>query len=133
MQKRAKIILLASAAALLLAAAVLSFKTARTGERAKIIEKLNSFGYDFRFDDLFLAGDSSLGSIRSMLPEGLDLSEAVSASKSSGFASDIDKTGEIALLLADAGGGNVITVFVLDGEIELCFIQVEGTYEVRPL
>jgi hypothetical protein len=133
MQKRTKVILIAAACAMLLAAAALSFKIEQTGERSKIIGRLKEFGYNLSFSDLYLAGSSANGTIRAMLPEGLDLSDAVNASLSSGFPSDVEKTGEIALLLAKIGGGDVITVFVVNGEIELCFIQTEGTNQVKPL
>jgi hypothetical protein len=133
MQKRTKVILIAAACLMLLAAAVLSYKIEQTGERSKIIGKLREFGYDISFNDIYLAGSSKDGTIRGMLPAGLDLSNAVKASQSSGFPSDVDKTGEVALLLVKTGKEDVITVFVVNGEIELCFIQTQGTNQVKPL
>lgn len=133
MTKRTKFILITAACVLLLIAAALSYKTSQTGERSKIASKLRGFGYDLSFDDLYLAGSAKNGSIRELLPEGLDLSDAVAASVSSGFPSDVDQTGEIALLLAEIGKDDVLTIFVRNGEIELCFIQTQGTDRVKPL
>ena len=47
--------------------------------------------------------------------------------------SDIDRTGHITLLMANIGSDNVITLYLIDGEIELGFVQTKGTQTVRAL
>ena len=52
-------------------------------------------------------------------------------SRASGFDADITKSGEVTILLANSKSG-VITLYLVDGVIELAFIQT-GEGEVRPL
>ena len=55
----------------------------------------------------------------------------VSAAKQAGFAADMDRRGEVSILLYQCEKG-VMTIYLIDGEIELCFIQTQSG-EVYPI
>ena len=55
----------------------------------------------------------------------------VSAAKQAGFAADMDRRGEVSILLYQCDKG-VMTIYLIDGEIELCFIQTQSG-EVYPI
>ena len=86
-----------------------------------IADRINSFGYSFTADDLLVAYDNSNTSIASVL-DGVDLDNAVRVSREAGFSSDVDKVGGVTLILAN-DGDDIITLYLVDGEIELCFVQ----------
>lgn len=83
---------------------------------------LREKGYTLEPDQLYNAGSFENQSIAATLA-GVNLDEAVSASLEGGFPSRVDKAGEITLLLCALGNQDVITLFLLDGEPELCFVQ----------
>ena len=60
-----------------------------------------------------------------------DIESMAELSRASGFDADITKSGEVTILLANSKSG-VITLYLVDGVIELAFIQT-GEGEVRPL
>lgn len=87
-----------------------------------LVELLQARGYQVESQQLYLVGSFPEQSIAQVLT-GVDLEEAVAASLEGGFPSRIDAVGEVTLLLCALGNGDVITLFLLDGEAELCFIQ----------
>ena len=87
-----------------------------------LVELLEARGYQVESQQLYLVGSFPEQSIAQVLT-GVDLEEAVAASLEGGFPSRIDAVGEVTLLLCALGNGDVITLFLLDGEAELCFIQ----------
>jgi len=119
--KKTRTILLIVAAALLAAAAFLYFTSDDSALQA-VCEKVNAFGYDFAPDDWYAAGGQADTTIAA-LSGSEDLSEAVVASKAAGFPSDTQKHGEVVLLLGQLGNDDVVTVYIVNGEIELCFVQ----------
>lgn len=119
--KKTRTILLIVAAALLAAAAFLYFTSDNSALQA-VCDKVNAFGYDFVSDDWYVAGGQADTTIEA-LSSGEDLSEAVEASKASGFPSDTNKLGEVVLLLGQLENDDVVTVYIVNGEIELCFVQ----------
>ena len=149
--KRKKLILLAAAAALLIVAAVWSALISGGSELESMTRQINAHGYNLRYDDCYhyyvengqtevLAKyddwypafhDDNI-SIADALTD-LPLDEAVAASKESGYPSDVETRGEVVLFLARADDENIITVFTLDGKLELCFIQLPETGAVRAL
>ncbi len=128
--KRLRTILLVAAAALIAAAAFL-YISAGESPLVAVCETVNAYGYNFVPDDWYIAGGQTETSIYA-LAEGEDLSEAVAASKVSGFASDIQKFGEVVLLLGQTENDDVVTVYIVNGEIELCFVQTLAG-EITPL
>ncbi|HWR24199.1 MAG TPA: hypothetical protein VN366_12055, partial [Feifaniaceae bacterium] len=67
------------------------------------------------------------------LLSGAELDAAISASKETGFPSDVNKTGDVTLIMANAGGDDVITLYLVNGEIELAFVQVTGSDAIKAL
>ena len=132
LKKRTKILLLVLVAVLICIAAALNYDTENLGPRAEICNRLSEYGYSLEFDDIFVSGESERTSIRALLSE-VDLTAAVEASLQAGFPSDIDTVGEVVVLLAALDEERVITIYTLDGEMQLCFIQTLDSYEVEPL
>ncbi|HWS28895.1 MAG TPA: hypothetical protein VN512_02150 [Clostridia bacterium] len=122
--KKTRAILLIVAAALLAAAAFLYFASGNGALKA-VCEEVNAFGYAFLPDDWYTAGGQADTSIEA-LAGSEDLSEAVAASKAAGFPSDTEKRGEVVLLLGQLANDDVVTVYIVNGEIELCFVQTLG-------
>ena len=122
---------LIAAGALLLVAAVWSLLLSN-GAGATLASKLNSYGYTLRADDIYPAGEWQDTSIQTLL-SGAELKEAVAASGQAGFPSDVEKTGTVTLVMANVGGNDVITVYLVNGEIELAFVQVTGSDTVKAL
>lgn len=121
MDKKTRYIMLSVAAALVLLAVLWAVFRAPSGALYTVANKINSFGYSFVPDDLLIAYDNANISIAEVM-EGVDLEKAVEASRESGFPSDVDKVGGVTLILAN-DEGNIVTVYLVDGEIELGFIQ----------
>ncbi|MEN6472205.1 MAG: hypothetical protein ABFC62_12120 [Clostridiaceae bacterium] len=119
--KKTRLIFLAVAAVLLAVAAVLYFTADNSGLK-ELCGSVNAFGYDFVPDDWYAAGGEADSTILS-LADGEDLSEVAAASLSAGFPSDVEKRGEVVLLLARTENDDVVTAYVVNGEIELCFVQ----------
>ena len=59
------------------------------------------------------------------------MEDAIAASQRAGFPSDTERQGEIYLLLAKLDDEHVLTVFVVDEAVELAFIQILGSDEVK--
>ncbi|MEL7609572.1 MAG: hypothetical protein AAGU74_08710 [Bacillota bacterium] len=132
MKKRTKILLLAAAIVLLCIAAALNYKLDNLGARSEIVNKINAFGYELDYADLYITGDTPSASIRTLMTD-VPLEDAVEASRQCGFDGDVDRVGEVVVLLASISETEVITVFTVNGQIELCFIQILNSYEVKPL
>ena len=118
------------AAALLVAAAFLYF-TADESQLEAVCEAVNAYGYAFVPDDWYAAGGQADTTIAA-LSGGEDLSESEAASKSAGFPSDTERFGEVVLLLGQTENDDVVTVYIVNGTIELCFVQtLDGA--IKPL
>ncbi len=134
MNKTSRYILIGTAIALLLAALTWRLVLNSTGELSKIRRVINDYGYSIGEDSIYPAGHIEDGSIAGMLAgEDIDMRAAVNASKSAGFPSDINRQGEVTLILAAISDTEVITLFVINGEIELGFIQSLDGQAVSPL
>lgn len=127
-QKLRTILLLVAAA--LLAAAAFLFFSADSGELSAVCEAVNAHGYSFVPDDWYAAGGQNDTTIAALTGE--DMTEAVAASKAAGFPSDTEKFGEVVLLLGRAENGDVVTIYIVSGAIELCFLQTTDG-EILPL
>ncbi len=130
--EKTKNILMIIAAALLVSAIIMRFQISENDEMAIITNKLSEYGYYISDDSVYIAGDYPNTTISDLL-SGIELSQAVNASLESGFPSNIDKRGDIVLILAATKAQDVITLYMLNGEMELCFIQRPNTDEVFPL
>ena len=104
----------------------------RNSESGRLIKTLKSYGYSLTRDELHPIGTWEEQSISALLSE-VKLNKAVEASKAAGFSSDIERKGNISLIMADAGGGSVLTLYLVNGEIELAFVQNPGSFDVLPL
>lgn len=111
MSKTTRYILVGTAIALLAAALVWRVALNSTGELSKIRRTINDYGYFVGEDAIYPAGYMEAGSIAGMLAdEDIDMQAAVNASKSSGFPSDVNRQGEVALILAAISDTEVITL-----------------------
>ena len=129
---KAKRVVLFIAALLVVCAIILQFSLGGANEREQILDALSRYGYQVSDDDLYIAGDYQNSTIAGLLPEA-ELENAVRASKSAGFPSDIHRRGDVVLVLVALQDQRVITLYFVNGEMELCFVQKPGSEEVEPL
>ena len=61
------------------------------------------------------------------------MTRAADVSRECGFDADIDKTGDVYVLLANLGDEQVLTVYVVDETIQLAFIQIPNSDSVLPI
>lgn len=130
--KRARVIIIAVAAALAVGAAAWGMVLDSNDPLKPVVDKLNSYGYRFVSGDIFIVGETRDTTIAALLA-GTELSEAVEASSAAGFPSDVGARGDIMLMLVELDDAEVITIYLRDERIELCFIQHVTSGEVRPL
>lgn len=116
----------------LLTALFMRHRLETRGLAARIAEQIKSHGLEIDANALKQHSYDKNASVRSLMG-GEDMTAAVEASKAAGFSSDIDRRGEVYCLLAELGGGEVLTVFVVDEEVELAFIQTAEKTEVKPI
>ena len=81
-------------------------------------------------DELYQQSYAKASSIAEIMT-GIDMEDAIAASRRAGFPSDAERQGEIYLLLAKLDDEHVLTVFVVDEAVELAFIQILGSDEVK--
>ncbi|MBE5784492.1 MAG: hypothetical protein E7330_01700 [Clostridiales bacterium] len=130
MSKKTRLILLGAAALLLVFSLIWGGIIQKNDALSHLAKKLNAFGYALTGDDFYVYGEAQNTSVRALFPEE-DLSDALACSLAAGFPSDLDKKGDILLLLAKVEEG-VIAAYLIDGSIEFCFIETE-TGNVLPL
>lgn len=132
MKARGRNITLAIAAALLVTAVLLSMDIARDDPLTDLANEINSYGYSLTAEDFYVLGGAEGQSIEQVLStEGTDLTPAVTASRAAGFPADTQTAGDVTALLAKTAQG-VLTVYLLNGSIELCFLQTEDG-EIEPI
>jgi len=120
---RSRNVTLIIAAALLTLAILLSLDIARNDPLKDLAREINAYGYYFTAEDFYVLGGAEDTSIAALLgKQETDLADAVAASRACGFPSNVDAAGDITALLANAEQG-VVTVYLRDGSIELCFLQ----------
>lgn len=129
-----KRILIIIAVVALLAAAVLLLSMGGTNELKSIAGMLNGYGYSLTEDDIAAIGSQRDTTIAIMLKDDADtLAEAVEASRKTGFPSDVDKQGDITLLATEPSDNEVILIFMVGEEIEMCFSQTPDGKTVFPI
>lgn len=126
------LVLLIAAGVLLIGALVWRVALEKTSLSSRIVRSLSQHGLTVDAADLYQHEHRRDTSIAEMMG-GTDMTAAVDASLEAGFPSDTERTGEVYCLLAQLDGGKVLTVFVVDEEIELAFIQLPGSDEVLPI
>ena len=132
MSKNTKLIILLIAALLVICAVLLNGAVSQQSPYKAAVEELTARGYTLSEDDLFDVGRFEDSTVAEVLA-GQDLSQAVEASRAAGFPSDINARGNINMLLLTMENKDVITLFLRDGNIELCFVQRLDDSAVRPL
>lgn len=98
----------------------------------RITNELANYGLNISSDELYQQAYEKNTSIAQLM-EGIDMESAIAASEEVGLPSDINKVGEVYLLLADLGEDSVLTVFVVDERIELAFVQKLNSDEISPI
>ena len=124
MTKRTKNGVYIVAGVLLIVALVWHMLLARNGFGTQVAREINAFGYAISADDIYPAGSWENTSIRELLPDE-NLSAAVLASKQVSLNADIDRRGQVALLLVHIGE-ETLSFFYVEGTLELAFSQRAG-------
>ena len=132
MSKNTKIIVLLLAALLIVAAVLLNSSVAEHSPYRAAVEELTARGYTLTEDDLFDVGSFEDATIAEVLA-GQELTQAVEAGIAGGFPSDVNAAGDIRMLLVTMEDKDIITIFLRNGKIELCFVQRLDDSAVRPL
>lgn len=130
--KRARTVLMIVALALLMAAVVWGTFLNGDDELKLLADRINEYGYELTRDDIYIVGETRDTSISDILA-GQELDECVAASKAAGFPSDVNAVGDVVLMLVELDNYDVITVYLRDADIELCFVQNITSGEVSPL
>lgn len=132
MSKNTKLIVLLAAALLIVCAVLLNGTVSQQSPYRAAVEELTARGYTLTEDDLYDVGSFEDTTIAEVLA-GQDLTQAVEASMAGGFPSDVNAVGNIKMLLLTMENQDIITIFLRDGSIELCFVQRLDDSAVRPL
>lgn len=124
-------LLLLIAAGLLTVAMVWSIVLNSSSFTRKIEAQLSRHGIEVVMDDFIQQSYEKKTSIREMM-DGIDLDDIIDVSEAVGLSADVDRIGEVYLLLAEVGDGSVLSVFVVDETVELAFVQKPGEGKVFP-
>lgn len=132
MSKNTKLIVLLIAGLLIVCAVLLNGAVTQQSPYKAVVQELTARGYTLTEDDLYNVGSFENSTIADVLA-GQDLTQAVEASMAGGFPADINAAGNINMLLLTMKNQDIITIFLRDGEIELCFVQRLDDSNLRPL
>jgi len=132
MSSRTRTLLLLIAILLVIVAAMWGYVLNNNSTLGRLTILLEGYGYVLTEDSLYLAGSAKDSSINELIPS-IPLAEAEAASKAAGFPSDFQKKGNLELVLSALPNGDVITVFLIDEEVEAAFVQVPSSEQVYPL
>ena len=130
--RHAKRWILGCAGALLVVALVWRLFLAGDDELAGVARRMRALGCMVYGEDFYIQGNYLDTTIAELLPQ-VDVAELAKASEAAGFPSDTQKHGEVVVLLAELSSGEVLTIYMLNGEAELCFIQALNSGAVRPV
>lgn len=97
-----------------------------------IVHSLAQHGCNIEADELYKHNFAKNTSIRALVGD-TDMTRAADVSRECGFDADIDKTGDVYVLLANLGDEQVLTVYVVDETIQLAFIQIPNSDSVLPI
>ncbi len=124
--------LLVIAAVLLVIALVWRFFLEKNSFSGSIVRRLAQHGCNIEADELYKHDFAKNTSIRAIVGD-TDMTCAADVSRECGFDADIDKTGDVYVLLANLGDERVLTVYVVDETIQLAFIQIPNSDSVLPI
>ncbi|MDR1620637.1 MAG: hypothetical protein LBS18_08270 [Clostridiales bacterium] len=132
MEKRTRRILLIVAGAILALALLWSVNLNISSESGRFAAYLrDEFGYVVDKSDIYPAGQWPDTTIRALFPD-TDLDKMREASRQAGLPSEVDRRGDITLLLVNAAADDVLTLFVVDGEVTVGFVQNAATGAITP-
>ena len=114
--------LLVIAAALLIIALAWRFFLEKNSFSGGIVRSLAQHGCNIEADELYKHNFAKNTSIRALVGD-TDMTRAADVSRECGFDADIDKTGDVYVLL----------VYVVDETIQLAFIQIPNSDSVLPI
>ena len=130
--KTAQNVLLLLALGLLVGAVAMKLHIANANPFNEIIAMLDTFGYTAREEELYVEGEYRDATIQSILRDA-DLTQAVAASREAGFPSRVEETGDVVLILLATREEEIVTLYYLNGQPELCFVQTADSHAVKPL
>lgn len=124
--------LLICALVLIVIAVVLRIIVTADSLSGRIVREMKAHGCTVNADELSQQVYKKHASISSVM-EGIDMTDALAASLECGFPSDMLREGELYLLLAQLDDEHILTVFVINEEVEFAFIQITESDEVLPI
>ena len=129
--------LIICAAVILAAAIIWNVSLNATGELTRLVKLLERYGYAVSTDELYPSGSADNATAAELFASGKSdaaiLDAAADASREAGFSADVNRRGNIVVMLCAVSDEEVITLIIIDGDVEFAFIQVAGTDEVRVL
>lgn len=133
--------LIICAAVILAAAIIWNVSLNATGELTRLVKLLERYGYAVSTDELYPSGSADDTTAAELFASEANdgksdaeiLDAAADASREAGFSADVNRRGNIVVMLCAVSDEEVITLIIIDGDVEFAFIQVAGTDEVRVL
>ena len=133
--------LIICAAVILAAAIIWNVSLNVTGELTRLVKLLERYGYAVSTDELYPSGSADNATAAELFASEANdgksdaaiLDAAADASREAGFSADVNRLGNIVVMLCAVSDEEVITLIIIDGDVEFAFIQVAGTVEVRVL
>ena len=133
--------LIICAAVILAAAIIWNVSLNATGELTRLVKLLERYGYAVSTDELYPSGSADNTTADELFASEANdgksdaaiLDAAADASREAGFSADVNRRGNIVVMLCAVSDEEVITLIIIDGDVEFAFIQVAGTDEVRVL
>lgn len=133
--------LIICAAVILAAAIIWNVSLNATGELTRLVKLLERYGYAVSTDKLYPSGSADNTTAAELFASEANdgksdaeiLDAAADASREAGFSADVNRRGNIVVMLCAVSDEEVITLIIIDGDVEFAFIQVAGTDEVRVL
>lgn len=133
--------LIICAAVILAAAIIWNVSLNATGELTRLVKLLERYGYAVSTDELYPSGSADNTTAAELFASEANdgksdaaiLDVAADASREAGFSADVNRRGNIVVMLCAVSDEEVITLIIIDGDVEFAFIQVAGTDEVRVL
>lgn len=141
MSRGVKTSLIICAAVILAAAIIWNVSLNATGELTRLVKLLERYGYAVSTDELYPSGSADNTTAAELFASEANdgksdaeiLDAAADASREAGFSADVNRRGNIVVMLCAVSDEEVITLIIIDGDVEFAFIQVAGTDEVRVL
>lgn len=141
MSRGVKTSLIICAAVILAAVIIWNVSLNATGELTRLVKLLERYGYAVSTDELYPSGSADNTTAAELFASEANdgksdaeiLDAAADASREAGFSADVNRRGNIVVMLCAVSDEEVITLIIIDGDVEFAFIQVAGTDEVRVL